>query len=383
MKVVGDKEEVSRVYKYIRDGQYAQNRAYNILISQVYAAVIRKASSEEIKEIYRKGSRTTGSKLGSLYDDVGLEFAKGLATTASVGMAVRNDFQASVKDGLLKGNVSLRNKKRESPLIVPAALISLYHKYEDNAAMSDAVLENDFGVFVKFVNGIHFQLIFGNAFRSRELRITIAKILLGEYTHKGSKISIENNSIYLHLTVDIGEADHKDLDENISIGVHYGFEQPIVVSDGKSTKVVGNTEYLVAKRTKIHNQRKRILAGTRYAHGSHGHQKKLKSLSRFKKYERNFAKTFNHQMTGAIIKFARSQQAKYVNLEIIKKENLDRYVLENWSYFEFQNMLKYKAKKDGMTVRFVELKTESDEDIAIAKELALAEEFIPEKNVEK
>lgn len=34
---VGDKKEIDRVYKYIRDGMYNQNKAYNILISNVYS----------------------------------------------------------------------------------------------------------------------------------------------------------------------------------------------------------------------------------------------------------------------------------------------------------------------------------------------------------
>ena len=54
---VGDKEEVNRAYKYIRDAQYAQNRAYNILISSVYSAIISGKSKEEIAEIYTRGQR--------------------------------------------------------------------------------------------------------------------------------------------------------------------------------------------------------------------------------------------------------------------------------------------------------------------------------------
>lgn len=53
----GDKDEVNRVYQYIRDGMYYQNTAYNILISTIYAAIKRGASEEEIAELYRRGSR--------------------------------------------------------------------------------------------------------------------------------------------------------------------------------------------------------------------------------------------------------------------------------------------------------------------------------------
>ena len=52
--VDGDKEEINRVYKYIRDGMYAQNRAYNILISAIFSAIISGKSQQEINDIYKK-----------------------------------------------------------------------------------------------------------------------------------------------------------------------------------------------------------------------------------------------------------------------------------------------------------------------------------------
>ena len=51
----GDKEEVNRVYKFIRDGQYMQNKAYNILISNVFAAIMS-GNVDALKEIYKRGA---------------------------------------------------------------------------------------------------------------------------------------------------------------------------------------------------------------------------------------------------------------------------------------------------------------------------------------
>ena len=67
LSVVGDKDEVRRVYDYIRNGCYAQNTAYNYLMSAVYSSYRLNESPEARKELYQMGSRTKGSSKGSLY----------------------------------------------------------------------------------------------------------------------------------------------------------------------------------------------------------------------------------------------------------------------------------------------------------------------------
>ena len=116
--VDGDKEEINRVYKYIRDGMYAQNRAYNILISAIFSAIISGKSQQEINDIYKKGQRVPkkDNPKWSLYEFGDFEFPKGMQTASSVKMRVIKDFKKSTKDGLFKGKVSLPNKKLDAPL---------------------------------------------------------------------------------------------------------------------------------------------------------------------------------------------------------------------------------------------------------------------------
>ena len=71
---VGDKEEINRVYKFIRDGQYAQYRASNLLMSQLVTEFYKcnmNIKNEEFKEIQKKICSNTNP----LFEDV--EFARG------------------------------------------------------------------------------------------------------------------------------------------------------------------------------------------------------------------------------------------------------------------------------------------------------------------
>ena len=74
------KVEVNRIYQLLRDGIYAQNKAYNIFISRMYTAILLGASKEELKEIRLKGERTPKESDSdySLYDFDKIKFINNL-----------------------------------------------------------------------------------------------------------------------------------------------------------------------------------------------------------------------------------------------------------------------------------------------------------------
>lgn len=388
--VDGDKKEQARVYEYIRNGCYAQNTAYNYLQSVIFEAYRRGEDNEVRKELYKMGSRNKGSKVGpSLYDNLEqIEFPKGLATPAAVGYYAKKDMAAQIKAGLLKGRISLRNRKLDAPLwIASKKFLSFYSEYETEDEIWEAAYKKEFEVFLKFVNGITFKLFFGNPYKSRELRTTIARILTEEYTPCGSSIQIKDGKIFLNLSVDIGKSERKDLDEKVSVGCHIGFGVPIlcVCNNDNFEEVIGSTEGFLAQRAYIQETRRRLQAGLRYTSGGHGRKKKLAALDRMKNRENNFVKTCNHQWSSAIIKYALSHNAKYINLEVIDSKELEQYVLRNWSYYMLQEYIKYKAEKNGITVRFVKLdeKDYQEGDATIAKKIATATNFVSERQLEK
>ena len=87
---------------------------------------------------------------------------------------------------------------------------------------------------------------------------------------------------------------------------------------------------------------------------------------------------------------------------MINSKDLDQYTLRNWSYFQLQEFIKYKANKNGIEVRFVNLadmeKMPADDenlskeeainkikaaDDVLANQIAGATSFIKEKEVKK
>jgi IS605 OrfB family transposase len=88
-----------------------------------------------------------------------------------------------------------------------------------------------------------------------------------------------------------------------------------------------------------------------------GRKKKLVALDRFTEKERNFCKTYNHKISKDIINFCITNHAGILQMENLSgfgnKEKSKEFILRNWSYFELQSMIKYKANLAGIKVVFI------------------------------
>ena len=354
---VGDKEEINRVYNYLRDGMYNQNKAYNILISSIYAAIYSGKSNEEINEIYKKGQRCPKENDPdySLYKFGEITFPKGMMTQSTVKMKVKADIKTAKSNGLFKGKVSLQNKKLDAPLWIESQQFSFYHNYKNYQEFLDHLQSTDLEVFMKFVNGIHFRVIFGNPHKSNKLRCVIKNIFEENYRVQGSSIQIDGKKIILNLAMAIPKQKHQ-LDENTVVGVKLGLTVPAVCAlnnNEYAREFIGSMDDFLRIRTKIQAQRRRLQKSLTYTSGGHGRKKKLKHLEIFKKYESNFVQTYNHMVSKRIVEFALKHNAKYINLMNLRGYDEDKFVLRNWSYYQLQQYIIYKASLHGIEVRYI------------------------------
>jgi IS605 OrfB family transposase len=93
-----------------------------------------------------------------------------------------------------------------------------------------------------------------------------------------------------------------------------------------------------------------------YTHGGHGRKKKLAHLDKLDLHEREFAKTYNHMVSRRVVDYAVKHNAKYIKLEDLSGYSADdrsNFCLRNWSYYELQTMIEYKAQKEGIEVIYV------------------------------
>lgn len=372
---VGDKEEVNRVYTCLRKDMEMQCKAMNQYMSDLYVAQILEASKEDRKELNNLFGRIATSKKGSAYTN-DIVFTKGLDILSMAKRKVSEDFGNAMKKGLMYGRISLPTYRQDNPLLIRPDFVRLrslslkdygiYHKYDSPMDLING-LEKDTNpeVYIKFPNGITFKIVFGNPHKGREQRKVFENIFSETYKVCGSSMGIDKNrKIILNLCLEVPKQEHK-LDENVIVGVDLGQAIPAMCGLNNNYQIrekIGDKESLLHVRNQMRAKRERLQENLKFSKGGHGRNEKLKALDRLKDRERHFVQTYNHKVSKRVVEFALRHNASQINIEDLSGfgkdkngnvEELKKKILSEWSYYELQNYITYKAQLHGIVVKKV------------------------------
>ena len=338
-----DKELRSQKYKFIRDSQYAQYRALNVAmgyISSAYLKANKDIKSEEYKEAIKLLTNSN-----PIFN--GIEVGTGIDTLSAVTRKARKDFSVSLKNGLARGERNLTSYRRTYPLITRGR--DLKFRYEDN------------DIVIKWVNKIEFTVITGsNNMKENtiELKHTLHKIINNEYKIKESSLMFDkNNNLILNLTFDIPDKEAHEIVPGRTLGVDLGIATPAYVCLSDNTYIrsgFGSANDFFRIRQQMKSRRRSLYKSLSLVKGGQGRKKKLQAINSLRDKERNFAKTYNHQLSHKIVKFAKDNKCEFINLEHLTKNGFEDAILSSWSYYELQNMIEYKAEREGIKVRYVD-----------------------------
>ena len=338
-----DKELRSQKYKFIRDSQYAQYRALNVAmgyISSAYLKANKDIKSEEYKEAIKLLTNSN-----PIFN--GIEVGTGIDTLSAVTRKARKDFSASLKNGLARGERNLTSYRRTYPLITRGRDLKFRYEGDD--------------IVIKWVNKIEFTVITGsNNMKENtiELKHTLHKIINNEYKIKESSLMFDkNNNLILNLTFDIPDKEAHEIVPGRTLGVDLGIATPAYVCLSDTTYIrsgFGSANDFFRVRQQMKDRRKKLYASLTVVKGGKGRNKKVKAADHLRDKERNFAKTYNHQLSYKIVKFAKDNKCEFINLEYLTKDGFENRILSSWSYYELQNMIEYKAEREGIKVRYVD-----------------------------
>ena len=335
-----DKELMNEQYRFIRDSQYAQYQALNLGMGYLMTGYL--ASNKDIKSEYFKEWQKELKNSNPIFKDI--SFGKGVDTLSAVTQKVKKDFSTALKNGMAKGERTSTNYKRTFPLITRGRNLTFY--------------EQDGDIFIKWVNKIVFKVVF-NARKENtlELQHTLQKVINGEYKLSQSSLEFDrNNNLILNLTMDISFKQEDNLIKDRVLGVDLGVKYPAYVclnDDTYKREHIGEALELIKQREQYQARRRRTQQQLKNVKGGKGRHKKLKNLDRLSDCERNFAKTYNHMISKRIVEFAKKHKCEYIHLEKLTKDGFDNTILRNWSYYELQQMIEYKADRLGIKVRYV------------------------------
>lgn len=187
---------------------------------------------------------------------------------------------------------------------------------------------------------------------------TISRILDGENDYSAPSIQLNDKGLFLLLPVKEPERE-LELDPDLAVGVDLGMSVVAfaALSEGPARGRFGFGADLLKVRTQMQSRRRRYQRSVVSARGGHGRQRKLKALDRLKKQEAEFRRSYNHMISRRVVDFAMKQRAGTIKLELLEGFGTDEghaFALRNWSYFDLQKDIEYKAKRLGIAVKHVD-----------------------------
>ena len=272
---------------------------------------------------------------------------------ACLKQSVQSYFKKEARD-VKHGERSIRNYKKGMPIPFP---------------WNDSIKVESEGAdfYLQWYNGIRFKLHFGKD-RSNN-RLIVSRCLgldtdyEGEYQMCNSSIQMVKRDgslkYFLLLVVKIPQ-EHVELNKKVVVGVDLGINSPAYVATNSTEErlKIGDRDTFLNMRTTFQRRYKSMqrLKGTK---GGRGRSKKLEPLERLHNAERNWVHTQNHLFSRDVVKFAVQAHAATIHMEDLSGFGKDidgnadeqkEFVLRNWSYYELQSMIKYKASKYGIKV---------------------------------
>ena len=343
LTIIGTDEEKKQGYKFIRDSQYAQYQGLNLAMSILSSAYLE--SNRDIKSDIFKEAQKSLTNSNPIFDNIG--FGTGIDTKSAITQRVKKDFKTSLKNGLAKGERTITNYKRDYPLLTRGRDLKFQYKDDD--------------IIIKWVNKIQFKVVLGSGKIKEnkiELQYTLHKIINKEYKVGQSSLQFDrNNNLILNLNLDIPYNPKNETVEGRTLGVDLGIKYPAYMclnDDTYKREHIGSIDDFLRIREQMQDRRRKLQHDLKFIKGGKGRKKKTQALDRLRDKEKNFATTYNHMISKNVVEFAKKNQCEYINMEKLTKDGFNNKILRNWSYYQLQQYIEYKAEREGIQVRYIE-----------------------------
>ena len=336
------KETWEKLYRY----QNRCFRAANLIASHLYVQEMMKdffylteevqykladVKKDEMGLFNRSKTNTTSRMISDRF--------KGEIPTDILG-SLNNTIQSTFskdKADYWKGLKSLRNFRKDIPIPVPVKRITKM-RYDDEK------------------KGFCFNLLaipvityLGRDFSDK--RVIMERFLRKEIKLRTSQIQLKAGKIYWLAVFEFEKEEHL-LKPEIIAEASLSLEHPIVVKANNERINIGSKEEFLYRRLAIQASQKRIQADIAFCHSGNGTKRKQKALHKTENMESRYVSHRLHLYSRKLIDFCIQQQAG----TLILKDQEDKigiakeqeFVLRNWSYYELQTKIKYKAEKAGI-----------------------------------
>lgn len=292
---------------------------------------------------------------GYIYDVLKNDYTLNSSNFTTSIRAAEAQFKAGMKD-YIKGEKSIIEYKNNQPLDLHNNAIKLC--YDNNEFSFKLGLLNNVSAKEYGIKG---QMTFKAVVRDKSVRTILERCYDGVYHISASKLAYNKKKKQWFLLLSYGFTPDvvPTLDENKILGVDLGVKLPLVAS------VYGDYDRLSIPGGEIEHirnvteKRKRSLLkqGTFCGDGriGHGYKTRVKPVEKISDKVSRLRDTINHKYSRELINYAIKNGCGTIQMEQLSgvTDNADKF-LKNWSYFDLQNKIEYKAVEKGIKVHYID-----------------------------
>ncbi|MGU8286426.1 RNA-guided endonuclease TnpB family protein [Clostridium perfringens] len=358
--------EKDKFFNELRDIQHKTWLACNRAITYFYSNDMQNLIQKDIGIPKEDDKNIFGKSFGAWVENRMNEIMEGVLSTnvAQTRQFVNNRYSQDKKNGLLKGNVSLSQFKRNIPIII------------HNKAYS----------IIETAKGLGVEISFFNKEKQKELNAKRIKLLfpkldnsskqilirIMDKTYKQGSIQITYNNRkkkwMFAISYTFENKLNKYLDDNLVMGIDLGITKVATMSIYDIEKheyknmyfkeqTIDGTE-LIHYRQKIEARRKSLSIASKWASDNatgHGYKRRMKKANNIGDKYNRFKDTYNHKVSRYIVDLAYKHGVKTIQMEDLSgfSEHQSESLLKNWSYYDLQNKIKYKAEEKGINTIFI------------------------------
>ncbi len=300
---------------------------------------------------------------GYCYNELKDDFYKISRPNLSQTIKRATDKWKNDRKDILRGDISIPSYKKDCPIDVVKKSIIPY-KEGDNYYLKLSLLSNKYKKELNLKSG---QIDIMIKVDDNTQKSIIEKILNGEYNITASQIIKYKRKWFINLGYNF-EAKPIELDEYKVLGIDLGVVNvaTMQIYDNQNNKyewlkynqcILDGSELIHHRQKiearKISLQRQSKVAGE--GRCGHGYITKMKPLNKIRKSIANFRDTYNHKISRYIVDFAIRYGCGTIQMEDLagfssKQKNS---LLDNWSYYDLQQKIEYKANEHGIKVNFI------------------------------
>lgn len=277
-------------------------------------------------------------------DDINKLNAQNICQTLSIATSRwSND-----KVDILKGEKTIPCFKKNVPIDLKNKSIKIYkeNEYYLNLSLISST-------YAKELNRKSGQFVVLIKVGDNTQKTILERLLNNEYKISASQLIKYKNKWFINLSYGF-EPEKHNLNENNIMGIDMGIVYPVYIAFNNSLKrykIEGGE--IESFRKQVEKRKNQMLSQGKYCGEGrigHGTLTRIKPIQQMKDKVSNFRETTNHKYSKYIIDLAIKNNCGTIQMEDLTGISTNNKFLKNWSYYDLQQKIKYKAEEKGIKI---------------------------------